>query len=139
MENIKSEQNDKFKAKVKRILYPESNSSSSDDDSLSNTKLLDQRQPITDRCKLDDDVEILRRHEEFITKQLHAVIKMRQRGILAVSSKQSNDDLMENDGVNSDGVKEQPSGEGSSSRGKALAYNVSNLKSSTDHASLLIP
>ena len=122
MENIKAEQNDKFKAKVKHILYPSSTSSSDDDYTA---ELLDGRPPVTASvtASVTSDSEaalrLLHRHEEFITKQLGAVRKMQQKGILTVSSKQSTDDLGENDERN-DVLKEEQldvSGEGSSSRG----------------------
>ena len=110
MEKTKREQTGDFKAKVQHILYPESNTSSSDDDSQNNMEPLDQRVRITDHPELDNGVELLHRHEEFITKQLNAVRKLRQKGILAVSSKQSVDDLVGND------VEQHPSDKGSSSR-----------------------
>lgn len=119
MESIKFKQNDKFKARVKQILHPESNTSSSGDDC--NVESPDKRPPVT--APVTDDSEaaalrLLHKHEEFIAKQLNAVRKMQQKGILTVSSKQSTDDR-ENDETN-DVVKEEQleaSGEGSSSRG----------------------
>ena len=106
MEKIKREQTHDFKAKVQRILYTESNKSSSDDDSQA---LLDQRRPITEHSELDNGVELLHRHEEFITKQLDTVRKLQQKGILAVSSKRR---LVEHDVFE----EEHPSGKGLSSR-----------------------
>lgn len=103
-----------FKSKVQHILYPESNTSSSEDDTLNNDQLelLNQHQPI---AELDNNVEVLKRHEEFIAKQLSAARKIRQKGILAVSSKQGVD-LVENDARNDVLEEERPSGKGLSSR-----------------------
>ena len=113
MEGTKREQTDDFKAKVQQILYPES---TSDDDTQDNIEPLDQRRPITGRSELDNGVELLHRHEEFITKQLNTVSKLRQKGILAVSSKQRIDHLVDNE-VDNDVLKEEhPPDKGSSSR-----------------------
>ena len=91
---IKREPTDHFKEKLQRILYPESNTSSSDDDSYSIIE--DQHEPSTKRpeprAEIDSGAELFHRHEEFITKQLNAVRKLRQKGILAVSSKQRVDE-----------------------------------------------
>lgn len=121
MEETKREQTEDFKAKVQRILYP--NNCSSDDDSQDNIELLDQRRLITGhsepRSELDNGVELLHRHEEFITKQLNTVRKLRQKGILAVSSKQRVDHLVDNevdDDVPSNVLEEHPPDKGSSSR-----------------------
>lgn len=120
MENNKIEQNDKFKAKVKQILYP-SSTSSSDDDCTAELPVLDDRPSVTSSATDASEaaLRLLHKHEEFITKQLSAVRRMRQKGILTVSSKQSTDDLVENDEGN-DVLKEEQleaSGEGASSRG----------------------
>lgn len=121
MENTKSEKNDNFKAKVHRILY-ESNTSSSDDDSLTFAELPEQRRQVTDELELSA-VELLHRHEEFITKQRNAVIKMQQKGILTVSSKYRVDGLVENGVL----AEEQPSGENSNSKGRDYGSDLQQL------------
>jgi len=102
-----------FKSKVQHILYPGSNTSSSEDDALNNDQLeLNQHHQCI--AELDKSVEVLKRHEEFIARQLNAARKIRQKGILAVSSKQGVD-LVENDARNVL-EEEQLSGKGLNSR-----------------------
>ena len=115
MEETKRELTDDFKAKVQRILYPDSNNCSSDDDSQDNIELLDQCRPISGHSELDDGVELLHRHEEFITKQLNTVRKLRRKGILAVSSKQKVENLVDNEVDNDVLEEEHPPDKGSRS------------------------
>lgn len=99
MEKIKSKQTDGFKAKVQRILYADTNTSSSADDSDENPQnhtksCTDLRTTVTEQ--LDNNVELLHKYEEYISRQLSVVRKMRQKGIITVSSKQSvSHDLVE--------------------------------------------
>ena len=118
MKKIERKPSDHFKAKVQRILYPESNTISSDDDSQNNIEVPDQYEPSTERLaprsELDNGTELFHRHEKFITKQVTAVRKLHQKGILAVSSKQRVDGLVEKE--------ERPSEKGLNSVRKCISY-----------------
>lgn len=90
-----------FKSRVQQILYPKNSPSCSDDDSLNNIEVLDQDRSVTQPSEPgDSNIELLRRHEDFIARQLNAARKIQQKGILTVSSRQKvdqNDLLAEED------------------------------------------
>ena len=129
MEKIERKPSDHFKAKVQRILYPESNTISSDDDSQNNIEVPDRYEPSTERLaprsELDNGAELFHRHEKFITKQVTAVRKLHQKGILAVSSKQRVDGLVEKE--------ECPSEKGLNS---GNAYHICKLADETSTVTL---